>query len=305
MPRITVVTSVLNGLPYLQDMVSTCPVRTDVEHIFVDAGSVDGTLEFIKSIDDAVILERPGLPLYDAWNLAIAAATGDAILFLNSDDLLPAGTIDHYLNMMERNGSASLYANNVEAFEDTAEPADREVRVFPSYSVDGDLLNLTFGAGAINGILFRKAVFQEHGHFDTSYRFAADREFLLRAFCSTNSPSTCRSQKITYRYRVHDGSMTLAQSPARRREIALEHMQIVDTCLDRKSMSRETIRALTSWRAREAIIEVLMEIKQKCYMDSAMSMARLVRDQPSFLVDMIRARGYREKQLQSISFGRT
>ncbi len=85
---LTLITSVLNGRPFIDDMLASVPANPDIEHLVIDAGSSDGTLDLLRARGGLRLIVRPGLPLYDAWNEALVTAEGDYVLFLNSDDVL-------------------------------------------------------------------------------------------------------------------------------------------------------------------------------------------------------------------------
>jgi glycosyltransferase involved in cell wall biosynthesis len=63
--------------------------RCDVEHIVIDGGSTDKTLEIVRlhGAHVAQIVSEPDDGIYDAMNKGLARATGDLVGFLNSDDV--------------------------------------------------------------------------------------------------------------------------------------------------------------------------------------------------------------------------
>lgn len=61
--------------------------------VVVDGGSVDGTLEAVGAMPDLRVINGPDRGLYDAINKGTAAAAGDVIGILNSDDVYPPGTL--------------------------------------------------------------------------------------------------------------------------------------------------------------------------------------------------------------------
>ncbi len=62
------------------------------EIVVQDGGSKDGTLKILEEFGPAVKLQtEPDKGIYDAWNKAVARATGDWAIFLGADDCL-AGT---------------------------------------------------------------------------------------------------------------------------------------------------------------------------------------------------------------------
>ena len=58
------------------------------EHIIVDGGSNDKTLEIVKKHKVKKIIIKKKSSIYEAINLGIKNAIGDYILILNSDDIL-------------------------------------------------------------------------------------------------------------------------------------------------------------------------------------------------------------------------
>ena len=88
--RFTVVTVCLNMVDTIGDTVASVRAQShqDIEHLIVDGGSTDGSLERLRSLKDwgDDLISEPDDGLYDAMNKGLARATGDFIGFLNSDD---------------------------------------------------------------------------------------------------------------------------------------------------------------------------------------------------------------------------
>ena len=63
-----------------------------VEIVVVDGGSTDGTVERVSMLSDVCLLRGPDRGVYDAFNKGIAAAAGDVIGILNSDDSYQPGS---------------------------------------------------------------------------------------------------------------------------------------------------------------------------------------------------------------------
>jgi GT2 family glycosyltransferase len=63
-----------------------------LEHIVVDGGSTDGTLEFLKQRTGQIdwLVEGPDAGIADAMNRGLAVATGDLVVFLHADDRFPS-----------------------------------------------------------------------------------------------------------------------------------------------------------------------------------------------------------------------
>src|SRR5467141_2466159 len=87
-PRISVITPCLNGVRYVGEAIESVLKQDypNMEHIVVDGGSTDGTLEVLSRYHHLSVLKGPDRGVYDALNKALAVAKGELIGILNSDD---------------------------------------------------------------------------------------------------------------------------------------------------------------------------------------------------------------------------
>lgn len=93
--RISVITVTLNAEKYMKKCLSSVNSQGDslYEHIIVDGGSTDTTLDIIKKYaeNDSRVrwISEPDGGIADAMNKGVRLATGDIIAHLNSDDYYP------------------------------------------------------------------------------------------------------------------------------------------------------------------------------------------------------------------------
>ena len=92
-PRVSVVVPVFNGMPYLRELTASLLAQTftDLEIVFSDGGSGDGSMEFLHSLDDprVQVLEiPPGSGAAANWTAATNAARGEFTKLICQDDLL-------------------------------------------------------------------------------------------------------------------------------------------------------------------------------------------------------------------------
>jgi glycosyltransferase involved in cell wall biosynthesis len=89
-PIISIITAVLNGEKYLEESLNSLYSQNyeNLEHIIIDGGSTDKSLEIIKSYEDKIEYwcQKKDRGIYDAFNIGMSLSTGDYIGFLNSDD---------------------------------------------------------------------------------------------------------------------------------------------------------------------------------------------------------------------------
>ena len=88
---ISVVTVCLNSISTIGDTLASVAAQRDaeVEHIVIDGGSTDGTLDMLHRHGGriATLVSEPDQGLFDAMNKGLRRATGDVVGFLNSDDV--------------------------------------------------------------------------------------------------------------------------------------------------------------------------------------------------------------------------
>ena len=85
-PLITIITTVLNGDKYLEESIESLHNQnySNIEHIIIDAGSEDNSLNIIKKYDDKIDYwcQKKDKGIYDGFNLGMRLAKGDYIGFL-------------------------------------------------------------------------------------------------------------------------------------------------------------------------------------------------------------------------------
>jgi len=96
-PRITIITPSYQQLTYLEDCLRSVHEQqwASVEHIVVDGGSTDGSVDLIRSWQERLAwwCHEPDAGQSDALNKGLAHATGDVFGWINSDDRLLPGAL--------------------------------------------------------------------------------------------------------------------------------------------------------------------------------------------------------------------
>ncbi|MDL2124888.1 MAG: glycosyltransferase [Deltaproteobacteria bacterium] len=92
-PFITILTASFNSEATIRKTLESIRDQSfqDMEHIVIDGGSRDETLDILKEFENTYNLtwiSEPDNGIADAMNKGIDLATGDYILFLHSDDYL-------------------------------------------------------------------------------------------------------------------------------------------------------------------------------------------------------------------------
>lgn len=90
---ISIILPVLNEAKNLEKTIARAQAASAAEIIVVDGGSTDATVEIARSLGVKAILS-PHLGRGGQMNAGAAIATGDILLFLHGDTLLPLGYAD-------------------------------------------------------------------------------------------------------------------------------------------------------------------------------------------------------------------
>ena len=97
-PLITVITAVYNSDKYLEECLNSLYSQKskNFEHIVVDGGSNENTIQILKKFDDKIDywFSKKDLGIYDAFNRGMILARGEYLGFLNSDDKFTENALD-------------------------------------------------------------------------------------------------------------------------------------------------------------------------------------------------------------------
>lgn len=181
--KISVITVCRNSAATIEDTILAVHAQThrDREHVVVDGGSTDGTLEIIRRHRDKIaawVSERDS-GIYEAMNKGLALATGQVFGFLNSDDVFAHDRVlERIAGQFGAAGVDAVYADLV-----YVDGADRE-RVVRYYR-SGDYRPRAFLRGwmpAHPTFYARRETYERCGRFNPDYRLQGDFDLLLRMF---------------------------------------------------------------------------------------------------------------------------
>ncbi len=190
-PLVSIVTSVFNGVSTIEQMIKSVIEQTysNIEHIIIDGNSTDGTSEVIAKYKDQIAYyERQNDEgIYHGMNRGIAAAKGDYILLLNSDDYYLPETVQTLVEYREATGTDIVGAQVVDLDAKGAIVGKSNYRQYNSTT----LLGMVF---CHNLMLVPKRLYQQLGYHDVSLEILADWDFSNRLW---RSGVTCSIMRET------------------------------------------------------------------------------------------------------------
>lgn len=224
--KLSLITSALNSKSFIESSLLSVTSQTypDIEHIIIDGGSIDGTLEIIarfqsdssrgldsSSLPSALrseparvtrVVSEPDNGIYDALNKGIIMATGDVIGFLHADDLYADKTvIEKVVKVMSQNNCDSCYGDLLYIDKNDT---NKTIRYWKSSPFDSALLKK--GWMPPHPTFFvKRAVYEKFGVFDTSFKIAADYELMMR-FLGRYGISTCYIPGVLIKMRIGGAS---------------------------------------------------------------------------------------------------
>lgn len=177
---VSVVTAVFNGVRFLRDTIESVRSQTYrlIEHIVIDGGSTDGSVELLCELDGEVDywLSEPDSGIYDAMNKGIQLTSGSIIGILNADDRYAPDAVECAVRAL-RDRSVGYCYGWLRLLDQMGRPLGI-VRPVPRDLLDKRVLRET--AIPHPTMFVRKSVYDSLGGFDSSLKLAGDFEFIVR-----------------------------------------------------------------------------------------------------------------------------
>jgi glycosyltransferase involved in cell wall biosynthesis len=181
--KISIITASFRSESTIKDTLESVNIQTYplIDHIIIDGGSKDGTMELVKNYGKRVVhaTSEPDKGIFDAYNKGLAVADGEIIGILNSDDFYAAPhVIECVMRVFQNPSVEAVYADLVYVDKDDTSKIVRYWKSRPYRQGD-----FTRGFSPAHPTLFlRRSVYASTGGFNPDFRFAGDYEYMLRAF---------------------------------------------------------------------------------------------------------------------------
>ncbi len=176
--KISIITPSYNQGRFLTDCIGSVLSQTgvEVEHIVIDAGSTDETLEVLKKHPHLKWISEPDRGMSDGINKGFQMATGDFLMWLNCDDFLMPGALSRVVDCLEADpGIDVLHGDCIFVREDST-----PIRRKRDHSADG--FTLLFAGCFIpsTSTFLKRSIIVAGELLNTDYKVCMDWDYYLR-----------------------------------------------------------------------------------------------------------------------------
>lgn len=223
MKKLAIITPTRNAADYLEEAIeSVSRERADgwqVEHILVDSGSTDGTLEIAERLGTRIEHVEP-IGVSHSMNVGIERADADLIGFIGGDDTMLPGTAQAVADWHEAR-THDFLTGTTQWIDSEGKPLGK-LRAAPSWMTLAMYASLGWSCLNMQSVFYTPDLWDRAGRYDVTYQYAIDYEFFARCLQADGFDRTTRPLCT---YRIHGDQLSMTPSEAR----DLENQTIVDT----------------------------------------------------------------------------
>ena len=182
--KFSIITPVLNNQKYIKNNLASLKKQTykNFEHIVIDGGSKDNTIDIIKKnkSHNTLVVSKKDKNLWEAINKGIKLSKGDIICVLNSDDYFYKDALKIINSYFVNNNKLDYIFGAVNKYNRILYKLEKEkifykFNVYPSHSVS---------------FFVKKSVHKKIGVYDENLDFCSDYDFFYRLFNSKKIKET-------------------------------------------------------------------------------------------------------------------
>jgi glycosyltransferase involved in cell wall biosynthesis len=189
--KISVITPNYNYAKYIGQTIESVVSQDydNIEHIIVDDGSTDNSIEIIMSFkekypDKIKLIKQENMGQTIAINVGLKAATGDIICWINSDDYYNKNVFSMIIDCFNRDTSIDAVFGDIGIVDEE----NKIIRI-------NKYLKFDYASGVFNGfgkiissnaIFWKKKLTQQVGHLNENFIYAMDSEYWSRLLLKRN-----------------------------------------------------------------------------------------------------------------------
>ena len=192
MIKISIITVVKNGLPYLKSAIQAVKEqknyqKKEIEHVVVCSPSNDGTEDYLANVNNIkLILDRQSNNKFGSLNIGIQNCSGSIIGILHADDIFYENdTLQKVLSNFNEHTDV-VYGNILFSAKNDLTKITREWISSPFNKT-----KLSLGWMPPHTSIFVKKKILERNLYKTNYPISGDYYFILKLFHNKNIKTNC------------------------------------------------------------------------------------------------------------------
>lgn len=183
-PKVSVIMSVYNGMPYLKEAVKSILNQTykNLEFIIVNDASADSSWEYLKSLKDKrikLIKNKKNLGLAKSLNIALRQAQGDFIARMDADDISLPRRFQEQLKFLVKHPAIDICGSWVDLIDEKGRIIGE--KKFPLKDEEIKRVLVRFNPMIHPTSMGKKSFFTQLQGYREEYDGAEDYDLLMRA----------------------------------------------------------------------------------------------------------------------------
>jgi glycosyltransferase len=198
--RLSIITVCLNSSKTILKTLDSLKKQTlkKLEHIIIDGGSTDGTINLIKrnKLKNSIFITKKNLGIYASLNLGMKISRGKIIGILNSDDIFfNKNTLELIVNYFGKNKTNLIYGNII--YKNNKKVLRNWIS-HKTLKIKYDYKNLIKNGWMAphTSIFIKKELLQNIGNYNQIYKISSDYDFIIRCFLNNKTQPTYLNKKL-------------------------------------------------------------------------------------------------------------
>ena len=258
-PLVSIVTPSFNSGRFIAETIES--VRNQdypsIEHIVIDGGSNDGTVEILKRFPQLHWVSEPDSGQSEALNKGFRFAKGEIIGWLNADDTYQPSTVSTAIHFLQENPSIDCVYSDVQVIDDTGQ------LIGVSRSQPFDLWTLVQTNFMKQPTVFmRRRIIEKLKGVDESLHYVMDQELWLRVGLAGFKMHYLRGQALA-NFRICLGTKSYEQTP----RFQSEWLQVLERAFNDQYFDNidgpAKLKVLKKYKGRYYFSESIHAIRKK------------------------------------------
>jgi glycosyltransferase involved in cell wall biosynthesis/polysaccharide pyruvyl transferase WcaK-like protein/MoaA/NifB/PqqE/SkfB family radical SAM enzyme len=180
-PMISVITPSFNQSKFIEKTINSVLRQnySNFEHIIIDGGSTDGTIEILKRYPHLKWISEKDSGQSEALNKGLRIAKGEIVGWINSDDWYEPGTLGMIASFFNAHPTKNVVMGNCNLVDENGIIFDKVVNQARGFE---ELKKYWIGRSIPTqpAVFFRRNLLDQHGYIDETLHYAMDYDLWMR-----------------------------------------------------------------------------------------------------------------------------